>query len=111
MTPLVLQVSMGGGDRLPSGDPSARLPSNFIKKKRKPAIYAELFIVPKYVRNTQVHSLIHHFYNPMVRYTDTIGKRSGAVPTILLAPTTAQIILSDNQVISLQCPSQTRNNT
>ena len=33
MAPLVLQVSMGGGDRLPSGDPSARLPSYFIKKK------------------------------------------------------------------------------
>ena len=33
MTPLVLRVSMGGGDRLPSGDPSARLPSYFIKKK------------------------------------------------------------------------------
>ena len=33
MTSLVLQVSMGGGDRLPSGDPSARLPSYFIKKK------------------------------------------------------------------------------
>ena len=33
MTPLVLQVSMGGGDRLPSGDPSARLPSYFIKTK------------------------------------------------------------------------------
>ena len=27
MIPLVLQVSMGGGDRLPSGDPSDRLPS------------------------------------------------------------------------------------
>ena len=35
MTPLVLQVSMGGGDRLPSGDPyAARLPSYFIKKER-----------------------------------------------------------------------------
>ena len=34
MTPLVLQVSMGGGDRLPSGDPSARLPSYLIKKKK-----------------------------------------------------------------------------
>ena len=32
MTPLVLRVSMGGGDRLPSGDPSARLPSYHIKK-------------------------------------------------------------------------------
>ena len=35
MAPLVLQVSMGGGDRLPSGDPSARLPSYFIKKIKK----------------------------------------------------------------------------
>ena len=34
MTPLVLQVFMGGGDRLPSGDPSARLPSYIIKKKK-----------------------------------------------------------------------------
>ena len=32
VTPLVLRVSMGGGDRLPSGDPSARLPSYHIKK-------------------------------------------------------------------------------
>ena len=72
----------------------------------------ELFIVPKCARNTQVHSLFHHSYNPMGRQTDTTGKRSGAGPTILRAPPTARIIfLSDNQVISLQCPSQTRNNT
>uniref|UniRef100_A0A2H1VMM9 SFRICE_007381 n=1 Tax=Spodoptera frugiperda TaxID=7108 RepID=A0A2H1VMM9_SPOFR len=32
VTPLVFQVSMGGGDCLPSGDPSARLPAYTIKK-------------------------------------------------------------------------------
>ena len=34
VTTLVLRVSMGGGDRLPSGEPSARLPRYFIKKKK-----------------------------------------------------------------------------
>ena len=33
VTPLVLRVSMGGGDRLTSGDPYARLPS-YLRKKR-----------------------------------------------------------------------------
>uniref|UniRef100_A0A2H1WZW9 SFRICE_028971 n=1 Tax=Spodoptera frugiperda TaxID=7108 RepID=A0A2H1WZW9_SPOFR len=32
VTPLVFQVSMGGGDCLPSGDTSARLPAYTIKK-------------------------------------------------------------------------------
>ncbi|WP_218823141.1 hypothetical protein, partial [Akkermansia muciniphila] len=32
VTPMVVQVSIGSGDCLPSGDPSARLPANFIKK-------------------------------------------------------------------------------
>ena len=38
MTPLVLRVYMGGGDRLPSGDPYARLPS-YHKKNAKWFIY------------------------------------------------------------------------
>uniref|UniRef100_A0A2H1VIN1 SFRICE_020813 n=1 Tax=Spodoptera frugiperda TaxID=7108 RepID=A0A2H1VIN1_SPOFR len=32
VTPLVFQVSMGGGDCLPLGNTSARLPACFIKK-------------------------------------------------------------------------------
>uniref|UniRef100_A0A2H1WN63 SFRICE_040728 n=1 Tax=Spodoptera frugiperda TaxID=7108 RepID=A0A2H1WN63_SPOFR len=31
VTPVVFRVSMGGGDCLPSGDPSARLPAYIIK--------------------------------------------------------------------------------
>ena len=42
----------------------------------------ELLIVPKYARNTQVHSLFHHSYSPMGRWTDTTGEWSGAGPTI-----------------------------
>uniref|UniRef100_A0A2H1V7W7 SFRICE_020358 n=1 Tax=Spodoptera frugiperda TaxID=7108 RepID=A0A2H1V7W7_SPOFR len=33
VTPLVFQVPMGGGDCLPSGNTSARLPACIIKKK------------------------------------------------------------------------------
>ena len=49
-------------------------------------------IVPKYARNTQVHSLFHHSYNPIGWQTDTTGERSGAGPTIVRAPPTARII-------------------
>uniref|UniRef100_A0A2H1VZ25 SFRICE_031746 n=1 Tax=Spodoptera frugiperda TaxID=7108 RepID=A0A2H1VZ25_SPOFR len=38
VTSLVFQVSIGGGDCLPSGDTSARLPACFIKKRRLRAI-------------------------------------------------------------------------
>uniref|UniRef100_A0A2H1VK08 SFRICE_014737 n=1 Tax=Spodoptera frugiperda TaxID=7108 RepID=A0A2H1VK08_SPOFR len=39
VTPLVFQVTMGGGDCLPSGHPPARLPACSIK--RKPAKSSE----------------------------------------------------------------------
>uniref|UniRef100_A0A2H1VKJ4 SFRICE_020145 n=1 Tax=Spodoptera frugiperda TaxID=7108 RepID=A0A2H1VKJ4_SPOFR len=35
VTPLVFQVSLGGGDCLPSGNASARLTTCFIKKRKK----------------------------------------------------------------------------
>ena len=52
VTPLVLQVSMGGGDRLPSGDPSARLPSYRIKKNQIMLIHVYLLhtsVGPAYI--------------------------------------------------------------
>uniref|UniRef100_A0A2H1VR30 SFRICE_034605 n=1 Tax=Spodoptera frugiperda TaxID=7108 RepID=A0A2H1VR30_SPOFR len=36
VSPLVFRVSMGGGDCLPSGDPSAQIPAYTIKKNRLP---------------------------------------------------------------------------
>ena len=46
MTPLVLQVSMDGGDGLPSGDPPARLPSYIIKKKKNTFILIPPYYIP-----------------------------------------------------------------
>ena len=45
MTPLVWQVSMGGGDRLPSGVPSDRLLSYLIKKNGPVELQAKRVLV------------------------------------------------------------------
>ena len=56
VTPLVLRVSMGGGNRLPSDDPSARLPAPYAHHKNGFELFS-LCCVSNLTYNNKTHLL------------------------------------------------------